>query len=147
MTIIYSMYYSNQTGIFQDNFAKEILETKHPQPPTVVCFYSPRSSHTLNYLSGFHRAYDTFSKMSLSVRFGILNIAEYPQGNMQSCNPQQDEIVEKIVQNTQRHFKLYWPKLHIFFPSHPKVLGWIIIIWTFLYGGQQHCLGWGGSTQ
>ena len=100
---IYSMYYSNQTGIFQDNFAKEILETKHPQPPTVVCFYSPRSSHTLNYLSGFHRAYDTFSKMSLSVRFGILNIAEYPQGNMQSCNPQQDEIVEKIVQNTQLH--------------------------------------------
>lgn len=144
---IYSMYYSNQTGIFQDNFAKEILETKHPQPPTVVCFYSPRSSPTLNYLSGFHRAYDTFSKMSLSVRFGILNIAEYPQGNMQSCNPQQDEIVEKIVQNTQHHFKLYWPKLQIFFPSHPKVLGWIVIIWTFLYGGHQHCLGWGGSTQ
>ena len=144
---IYSMYYSNQTGIFQDNFAKEILETKHPQPPTVVCFYSPRSSHTLNYLSGFHRAYDTFSKMSLSVRFGFLNIAEYPQGNMQSCNPEQDDIVEKIVQNTQRHFKLYWPKLQIFFPSRPKVLGWIVIIRTFLYGGHQHCLGWGGSTQ
>ena len=94
---------SIQTGIFQDNFAKEILETKHPLPPTVVCFYSPRSSHTLNYLSGFHRAYDTFSKMRLSVRFGILNIAEYPQGNMWRCNPQQYKIVEKIVQNT--HFK------------------------------------------
>lgn len=70
---------SHAVHLNTDNFAKEILETKHPQPPTVVCFYSPRSSHTLNYLSGFHRAYDTFSKMSLSVRFGILNIAEYPQ--------------------------------------------------------------------
>ena len=58
----------------------EVLETKHPQPPIVVCFFSPRSSRTLNYLNGFHRSYDTFTRMRLSLRFGILNIVDYPQG-------------------------------------------------------------------
>ncbi|XP_068676963.1 uncharacterized protein [Montipora foliosa] len=62
-----------------DNFRNEVLETRHPQPPIVVCFYSPRSSYTLNYLSGFHRSYDTYSKMRISLRFGILNIADHPQ--------------------------------------------------------------------
>ena len=71
---------NNETGILQDNFRNEVLETRHPQPPIVVCFYSPRSSYTLNYLSGFHRSYDTYSKMRISLRFGILNIADHPQG-------------------------------------------------------------------
>ena len=66
--------------VWQDNFVSDVLETKHPQPPIVVCFYSPRSSHTVNYLSGFHRSRETFTKMRISLRFGMLNIVDYPQG-------------------------------------------------------------------
>lgn len=62
-----------------DNFFDEVLETKHPQLPIVVCFYSPRSPRTLNYLDAFHRSYDTFAKMKLPVRFAMLNIMSYPE--------------------------------------------------------------------
>lgn len=62
-----------------DNFFDEVLETKHPQLPIVVCFYSPRSPRTLNYLDAFHRSYDTFTKMKLPVRFAMLNIMSYPE--------------------------------------------------------------------
>ena len=58
----------------------KVLETKHPMPPAVVCFYSPRSPRTLNYLDAFHRSYDTFTRMQVSLRFAMLNIVDYPEG-------------------------------------------------------------------
>lgn len=58
----------------------EVLETKHPKPPMAVCFYSQRNPRTLNYLNAFHRSYDTFTRMQISLRFGMLNIVDHPEG-------------------------------------------------------------------
>ena len=74
------MTFFSEMECCQDNFLDEVLVTKHPKPPIVVCFYSPRSPRTLNYLDAFHRSLDTFTRMQVSLRFGMLNIVNYPEG-------------------------------------------------------------------
>ena len=59
------------------------MQAGHPQAPTVVCFHSPRNPRTLNYLDAFHRSLETFTKMQLLLRFGLLDIVDHPEGTVQ----------------------------------------------------------------